>query len=241
VQGVLAMELVWAIVYYWTVKNQYLSTDLSILLPLAFCLLLIFTAWYLLKPILISAKAAPGYIAAYKRILYNPDIFNSLLQQQASTPDGWQKIGIDIGNPNATITILKVCNPYCGPCAKAHPVLEKIIKKNSMIKVKVIFTSTNNENDKANKPVKHLLAIAAKENLVLTALALDDWYLADKKDYEIFAAKYPLNGELAEQEWKIEMMSKWCNDAEIIGTPTFFINGKRLPESYNISELENIF
>ena len=32
--------------------------------------------------------------------------------------------------------------------------------------------------------------------------ALEDWYLADKKDYEVFAAKYPLNGEIREQ-WEV--------------------------------------
>ena len=30
--------------------------------------------------------------------------------------------------------------------------------------------------------------------------ALDDWYLAPKKDYEVFAEKYPMNGELKMQE-----------------------------------------
>ncbi len=90
-------------------------------------------------------------------------------------------------------------------------------------------------------PVKHLLAIAVKGNLQLTAQALDDWYLADKKDYDAFAAKYHMNGELNEQTEKIELMYKWCTDAEIVGTPTFFVNGKRLPETYNINELKNIF
>jgi len=37
---------------------------------------------------------------------------------------------------------------------------------------------------------------------------LDDWYLADKKDYETFAGKYPMNGELQTQGNKIEAMDK---------------------------------
>ncbi|MBK6380595.1 MAG: hypothetical protein IPF72_13150 [Chitinophagaceae bacterium] len=53
-------------------------------------------AWYLLKPILLAAKAAHGYNDAYKRLLYNPEIFNSLLQLQPTAPNGWQQLGINI-------------------------------------------------------------------------------------------------------------------------------------------------
>ncbi len=255
VQAVLLMELIWAIANFWLNKNYPLQSSLSsspfpplsgeiegapwamigwaVLLPIIF--------WYLLKPILLAAKDAPIYNAAYKRLLYNPDIFNSLLQQQPVAPTGWQQLGINIGNPNAKNTILKVCSPYCAPCAKAHPVLEEIIKHNKDVNVKVIFTATNAETSMAGKPVKHLLAIAALENAQLTEQALDDWYLADKKDYEVFAGKYPMNGEIKIQESKIDAMSKWCDAAEITATPTIYINGKRLPETYSIEQLKNIF
>jgi hypothetical protein len=125
--------------------------------------------------------------------------------------------------------------------SKTNLVLEEIVKHNTDVKIKVIFTATNKETDRTNKPVKHLLAIAAKDDIQLTEKALDDWYMAGKKDYEIFAAKYPMNGELKQQESKLDLMSKWCNDAEITATPTIFINGRRLPETYNINELKNIF
>ncbi len=43
--------------------------------------------------------------------------------------------------------------------------------------------------------------------------ALNEWYLSDKKDYENFAAKYSMNGELAKQGYKIGAMEngakKW--------------------------------
>ncbi|MBP6023631.1 vitamin K epoxide reductase family protein [Ferruginibacter sp.] len=247
VQAVLALELIWALVNFWFNNNYSLQSLLSSAeFPspwgrIGGALLLPVVCWYFLRPLLLAAKDAPIYKAAYKRLLYNPEIFNGLLQQQATAPDGWQQLGINIGNPNAKNTILKVCNPYCGPCAKAHPVLEEIVKHNTDINVKVIFTATNSETDRAGKPVKHLLAIAAKQNLQITEQALDDWYMADKKDYEIFAAKYPMNGEIKEQESKLELMKQWCDAAEITHTPTIFINGRRLPETYSINELKNIF
>jgi len=161
-----------------------------------------------------------------------------LLPKQKHITKDARGLGITIGNPNATNTIIKVCNPYCGPCAKAHSEIDSLLEANNDLKVQIVFTATPNDKDKRSLPVKHLLAIAEKENDVLTKQALYDWYLADKKDYQDFAVKYPMNGELKKQEAKVEAMNKWCNQTEIVFTPTFFINGYQLPDVYNISDLK---
>jgi glutaredoxin len=196
--------------------------------------------WYVIKPLLLKAKDEPVYKAAYKRLLYNPEIFNNLLQQQSSAPDGYQNMGIEIGNPDAANTIIKVCNPYCGPCSKAHRVIEEIINNNTDIKLKLIFMASNREADDRGIVARHLMAIYKEKNYVKIEQALDDWYLPLKKDYKVFAEKYPMNGELKQQEAEIEKMKDWCKEAEITSTPTLFINGKRLPETYKINELKYI-
>ena len=68
--------------------------------------------------------------------------------------------------------------------------------------------------------------------------ALDDWYLSETKDYEKFAAKYPILGSLNAQDEEINKMSKWCEKNRIEFTPTFFINGNQLPEIYSPVELK---
>lgn len=65
-----------------------------------------------------------------------------------------------------------------------------------------IFATTNAANDIAAKPVRHLLAIAANNEGDQIKNALDDWYEAGKKDYDVFAGKYPMNGELKQQDEK---------------------------------------
>ena len=119
VQAVLAAELIWSIVNFWQTSTSFYFEH-SIFLPVAYCLLLPVFLWYILKPLILKAKDEPVYKAAYKRLLYNPETFNHLLQQQPIAPDGYQNLGIEIGNPNAENTIIKVCNPYCSPCAKAR-------------------------------------------------------------------------------------------------------------------------
>ena len=239
VQAVLFLELAWAVVNFWQHPSAF-SFLPSALLPIAYCLSLPIVVWYVIKPPLLKAKSEPTYKAAYKRLLYNPDTFNHLLQQQASAPDGYQNLGITIGNPDAANTIIKVCNPYCGPCAKAHPILDDIIHNNKNVKLKLIFTASNDKDDISGVVAKHLLAINEKQNSLEIQQALDDWYLAEKKNYEAFATKYPLNGELIKQENQVEKMKAWCKEAKITFTPTLFINKHRLPATYSIDELRYI-
>ena len=68
--------------------------------------------------------------------------------------------------------------------------------------------------------------------------ALDDWYLSDKKEYDVFAVKYAMNGELTKQGHKIEAMDNSCKAMNIHATPTIFINGYQLPDAYNIEDLQ---
>ncbi len=244
-QLVLAAELCWAL--YCLNTNTTSSTQSffqSITFPsplgrIGGAVLLPIVLWYFIKPLILAAKEMPTYKAAYKRLLYHPDTFNTALQQQPVV-DGWQNLGITIGNPQAPNTILKVCNPYCGPCAKAHPVLEELIHHNDNYKVQIIFTTKPSTTDEGKNPTSHLMAINAIGDKQKTQQALDDWYLAPKKDYEIFAKKYPMNGELKLQQNVLQVMNDWCEKAEIHFTPTLFINGKQLPSNYSIEELKHI-
>jgi len=207
------------------------------LILFAACFAVPIISWLLIKPLLLKTQDAKRQKRQLLRLKYDSHIFEALLARQKQITEEPFGLGITIGNPNASNIIIKVCNPYCGPCAKAHPDIEKLVQENSNIKAQIIFTATAAETDRRSKPVKHLMAIAAKEDTALTHKALDDWYLAEKKDYEAFAAKYPMNGELKLQDEKLKAMDSWCQEEAIAFTPTFFINGKQLPNMYNIKDL----
>jgi len=196
--------------------------------------------WYAVKPYILHLQETKNTKREYLRIKFNTEIFETLLKKQKAITLPVDGLGIDLGNPGATNMLIKVCNPYCGPCAKAHPKIEKLLQENKNLKVKIIFTASNEEDHPAIKPVRHLLAIA--EDVIRaktqTKNALDDWYSAETKDYERFAAKYPMNGELLNQGDKIEAMDKWCNATGIKFTPTIFINGYQLPDAYGIEDLQ---
>nr|WP_301922669.1 thioredoxin domain-containing protein [Ferruginibacter sp.] len=207
------------------------------------CCLLLFafpaTIWYTLKPYVLRLQESKNTKREYLRIKFNVEIFDTLLKKQKVLMLSADGLGIDIGNPAATNTIIKVCNPYCGPCAKAHEKIEALLEHNDNVKMKIIFTTSTKETDPAIKPTRHLIAIAENtHDQQKLKQSLDDWYLPDKKDYDLFAAKYPMNGELLQQGNKIEAMEKWCNEIKVVFTPTFFLNGYQLPDAYSIEDLQ---
>lgn len=196
---------------------------------------------YYAIPLLKSAGDSKNYEKRWKKLRYHPDLFQVQLIKNSPIIFPVENIGIVIGNPLAQNEIVKVCNPYCGPCSSAHPELEHIIKNNPNVKVRVIFTATGEDNDIKTAPVRHLLAIQQRNGDQVVHKALDDWYLANQKDYKVFAEKYPVNGELEQQKDKILAMRTWCNQMKIRATPTIYVNGYELPDSYRVSELKNFF
>lgn len=105
------------------------------------------------------------------------------------------------------------------------------------------------------------MAIYEKGDRERTKKALDDWYNASKKNsayaktsadrYEVFASKYPMNGELQQQGEKLQAMSDWCEKTGISFTPTFFVSTpspsgrdeegpemRQLPDIYGVEDLK---
>lgn len=196
---------------------------------------------YLLIPIIKRAKDSHLFEKRWKKLHYNPVIFKYLLAYNESISISPEGLGIVLGNKSASTEIIKVCNPYCTPCSKAHPELISILKNNRDVKVRIIFTASVNDGDMRTAPVLHLLAIQDRYDDIVTHQALDDWYLSTKKNFTAFAAKYPINSELKEQKNQVKAMRDWCDTMKIRATPTFFINGRELPDSYEVKDLKNFF
>jgi len=238
VQCVLALQCIVTITAGWhliSIDNDMLVKQLIQILT-AFSIPFIVSG--LLIPALRKAKHSGNISMELQRFKHNPTIFNALLEKQKSIQEYPEGLGIIMGNPNATHKIIKVCNPYCGPCANAHTPMEDLLANNPDLQLQIIFTASNTPDDVRAHPVRHLLAINDKSDEKLMHQALGDWYLAEKKEYQVFSEKYPMNGELVKQGDKIDAMRKWCDKTEIQFTPTFFVNGYQLPSNYSVSDLK---
>ena len=239
VQVVLSLQCILTFIAGWHDIASLQNANLfSLLLTTVSAFAIPFIIVSLLIPALRRAKESGRLNHELQRLKHSPEIFSAVLERQKAIEHSTEGLGITMGNPNGNFKIVKVCNPYCGPCARAHTPIEELLHNNPDLQVQIIFTATNDESDSRSKPVRHLLAIDQKQEAGLTERALDDWYHADTKDYDAFAKKYPMNGELKMQGDKIEAMSDWCDKTEIRFTPTFFVNGYQLPANYSVHDLK---
>jgi thiol-disulfide isomerase/thioredoxin len=169
----------------------------------------------------------------------DPVIFGSLLSRSKKINNPTGDLGILLRNVSPRFQVIKVCNPYCGPCSEAHPELERLVEE-GIIDLQIIFFPNNSTDDLHAKTISHLLAINTKGDPKVMQEALDIWYAAEKKDYAVFAGRYPMNGELNQQQEKLLAMKNWCAMEGITHTPTIFINGHELPKEYRIADLKEI-
>ncbi len=235
IQGVLVLEIVLVLFTNWYAK----PLDISLLPAFIVMSVLPILSWKLLKPLLERSKESNFYKRNFLQLKNNPNVFTGLLQKSKKIQHPTDGMGIIFKNDIAKYSVIKVCNPYCGPCAEAHPILEELVEK-GVINLQILFASSTDSKDYKAKPVRHFLAIDSQGDKEQTQKALDDWYLAENKDYETFADKYPMNGELIQQMDKIKMMRDWCTEEKITYTPTIFINGYELPKEYQIKDLKNV-
>lgn len=186
-------------------------------------------------PFFTKAKDAINYTNAFARIQRNPVVFNVLLRQEQKIIDGWQHLGIDYGNTTGKTSIVKVCNPYCIPCSQGHSFLEDLKTTNPNVTIKIILLPKDPPGEIISQ---HLLSLARNLSPEKLDLAINDWYLSDSKNYESFAERYPLYKEYPENHEHLELVKNWCKKMNITYTPTYFIDGFRLPKSYSISDLK---
>ncbi|OQP57763.1 hypothetical protein A3860_09050 [Niastella vici] len=239
VQFILLLQLVTSIIAEWHTAipvDEALSA--YILLPVVVAILVPFVSVSLLEPAYRSAKQSKSNKLQLQRLKHSPKIFETLLVRERSIDRSVEGMGLLLGNRNATTRIVKVCNPYCKPCSESHKIIDGLLANNPDLQVQIIFFTANEEDDIRKPVARHLMAIAEKGDETITREALDNWYMRNIKDYEMFEKMYPLNGEIQDQVSKVERMQHWCMENRIDFTPTFFVNGYQLPKMYNVTDLK---
>jgi uncharacterized membrane protein len=220
---------------YWS-HPEYLTFSPVLNLITCFGLSIFLMAY--MKPVLskISVREEAKY--ELTRLKRNKTVFEAISSQCPVIQLSTENIGIASGNPDGTHTLVKICNPFCGPCGKAHPQIEELLQQNTNVRVKIIFFVTSNKEDKGGQVAMYLMALYKEQAPPVFRKALHDWYHMEVKDFEKWASLYPVKSDPGLQKEEIDKMLHWCLQAKIEHTPTFFVNNRKLPEMYSIEELK---
>lgn len=213
---------------------------LQSLLFIVGCLFLSSAMVYFLWLFSQKKKSSENYERDFINFKYTPSIFHSLLKQQQKINIPTDGYGIILGNKEGNIHIIKVCNPYCSHCADAQVVLQRLMSKNNDIKLQIIFIFNPEGEEYKLTPIDRFLSLYY-EGLDMWPI-LTEWYTDKKKDAEEFIKKYPVKAQSIQQNNdNAKAMFHFCEEMKITGTPTIFINGFRLPDTYSVKDLKYFY
>ena len=199
----------------------------------------LFSLWFILKGLVINARKNYQYYTLYKRFKRNPSILLSVLD--------WQLLNVDtilvedetiaIGNKSAPFNLLIACNPYCDPCAIAHNLVHSLYNNyptHIRIGIRFLLTKENiSKNDAKTKAVRHILQYISEHPMEVQNI-LHYWY--GVMSYDKLVAKFPVTVS-KDVDDIMQSFVDWNSKLKIRGTPTFWINGKELPSSFNWTDL----
>ncbi|RZL09249.1 MAG: hypothetical protein EOO89_21870 [Pedobacter sp.] len=238
IQAVLWLEAVTFILSPFSFND--LSTngaEIAIITAFAVGFMVPLAIWAFIKPFLLNASQVRPLKNQLKKFKYNSQLFNQVLTSQPrfAVPD--KIMPILLGNPEAETVITMVSNPFCGPCAIVHKLLEGWLATRNDIQLKIVFSTANSDDDPRTQVSRHLSALSKLDNKATIELALNAWYESTRKDYADWALKYPVQLD-NEQEEVTQHQKEWCDMADITFTPTILINGYKLPDPYRLEDIK---
>lgn len=229
VQGVLLVEGILAIAQETTLPalwQPYLAVMTALLLPTL--------VWMLVKPLLSNwAKSWQEHheLMAFKR---NANVFATLLREQEPmmTPPSHVR-PLWIGQPAATHILTVVTNPYCRPCARKYKELDELLRQSVNLSVRLIFPTSEADNDKVTRLAEHLLAL----DPAVAPIALTAWFNQSEFSYEVWASQFPMPANRGDARQRALAHGRWCWAAGITSTPTVFLNEHRFPDLYRLADV----
>ena len=114
------------------------------------------------------------------------------------------------------------------------------MSENNDIKLQIIFIFNPEGEEYKLTPIDRFLSLYY-EGLDMWPI-LTEWYTDKKKDAEEFIKKYPVKAQSIQQNNdNAKAMFHFCEEMKITGTPTIFINGFRLPDTYSVKDLKYFY
>ncbi len=190
--------------------------------------------WLTVSPIMKKLKDTGQLKIKYSKLKSNPELFKVLLTKQPKINIPIELKTFQLGNLEAVHELTFVSNPFCGPCAKAHQVIDEWLQNNNLdFKIVIIFSHSDHEESKNKQFVEWISGITDNGKL---KSSLHHWFKLDNKDLSSWAER--LNLTKTALKYDSEHLDQWMNMAEVHATPSFFINGYKLPNEYRLEDIK---
>jgi uncharacterized membrane protein len=162
----------------------------------------------------------------------NPDILRILMYNQMHYDIPVTETSLVFGNKDAKQKITAFLSLHCSHCARAFEKIRNMLKDEEDILINLVLMTSDNKM--LSTLYNYQQAGEDKESLKL----LDLWFNADPysrtkvTDDLCILEDIDISGKINEANGRL---FKECN---VLGTPTFFFNGYKLPNQYDIDDIK---
>ncbi len=188
--------------------------------------------WLCIKPYIKILNEARHYRKEYSSFKFNPEVFTTLIDKQTTVDIPANLKIFSFGNLNSEHELIFVSNPFCGPCAKAHLVIDEWLSQDIDFKITIIFTHSSEKDERRRLFVEHISNLYDSQKLLRT---LHEWFDDPSRSVQKWVHQNHLTpSKILYQDHDLQL---WLDKAGVNGTPTFFVNGKLLPPMYRIADI----
>lgn len=185
---------------------------------------------HLLLPNQIASKKLIEVTQQFNSLKANDKVFSGLLKDQTFYPIDVEFPTIIFGDPNAKHTITIFSNPHCGPCARMHGKMEKLLEDtNNQFRIQYILSSFENSLDSS---CEFFLYVNRKYSVKERNRIYNEWFKGGKYNKEEFFKSYSFVSETNSVSKEYQRHLDWKKQTKLRATPTILFDGYELPDMY---------
>lgn len=227
----LIVQLLFWILFTISVINGFIQTpkfSMSGFLSVSLIYGIPFLLINLLLPYLIESRRMTEITQQFNSLKMNESVFSAMLKRN-SFYEVDKISSILLGNPQAKNTITILTNPHCGPCARMHKRIKKLLKDaNNQFCVQYILSSFSNDLNSSCDFFLYINKVFSEEE---RDRIYDEWFDEGKYDRENFFRKHNFITDTNISE-EFQRHLDWKDKAQLHETPTVLFNGYKLPEMF---------
>lgn len=206
------------------------------LLLLPFAMAMVSLGWTLLKPVLKNAMLVPELSLENLTFRRNHYLFLPYYNSAPATVTSIRGVPeIVLGNRHGGTDLILVSNPLCNACIKAHKKISQMLDRYDDLRVRIRFYVPVENSEEPRLLVAAKLLELYRNDPETGIREMHHWYASP--DPSKFLSRHSAQFKIADLE-TLKAHRQWCHENEVYATPALFINGKRFPSYYNVSDIE---
>jgi uncharacterized membrane protein/thiol-disulfide isomerase/thioredoxin len=188
----------------------------------------------LLAPVISTGRKTQQLYREINSFRLKNEVFLSELKQQPYKEISSNFSCITFGNPAAELKLTVLTNPFCNPCARMHPRIERVLKNcNNNIHVQYVLTYFFNTKEMT----RQLMSVYVRNEPNEANRILSEWFESTKSNYKAFFELYGANAEDPAAVEEFGKHERWHKESGFNATPTLLVNGYKLPKNYKVEDL----